>query len=74
MNQHNVDFFLVGGFALAAHKLVRNTIDIDIAVLPTVENSEKWIFALSHLPEAATKELLGEKDPFEGDYLHALPK
>ena len=72
LTQHNVDFFLVGGYALAAHQLVRNTLDIDIAVSPTVDNSKRWIFALSHLPEEATKELIGEEDPFEGDYLHAI--
>lgn len=72
LTQHNVDFFLVGGYALAAHQLVRNTLDIDIAVSPTVDNSKRWIFALSHLPEEATKELIGEEDPFAGDYLHAI--
>jgi hypothetical protein len=72
LNQYEVDFFIVGGYALAAHDLVRNTLDVDIAVSPSPENSKRWVLALSHLPEEATKELIGEHDPFEGDTLHAI--
>ena len=72
LREHDVDFFLVGGYALAAHDLFRNTLDIDIAVAPTSENSRRWVLALSYLPDGATKELFGEDDPFDGDTLHAI--
>jgi hypothetical protein len=72
LNRHGVDYVLVGGYALAAHGLVRMTTDVDIAVAANTENNMRWIAALSELPDGVTSELIGEVDPFEGDYLHAL--
>ena len=48
------------------------TQDIDIAVAPTPENAIRWIAALSHLPDHAAADMIGEADPFQGDYLHAI--
>ena len=72
LERHQVRYILVGGYALAAHGYVRMTQDIDIAVAPTVENSARWIAALSDLPDHAAAEMIGEEDPFQGDYLHAI--
>lgn len=72
LERHQVRYILVGGYALAAHGYVRMTQDIDIAVAPTVENSARWIAALSDLPDHAAAEMTGEEDPFQGDYLHAI--
>lgn len=72
LERHQVRYILVGGYALAAHGYVRMTQDIDIAVAPTHENSIRWIAALSHLPDHAAADLVGEEDPFQGDYLHAI--
>ena len=72
LNRYQVRYLLVGGYALAAHGYVRMTEDIDIAVAPDSENSRRWIFALSELPDGAAQELAGENDPFEGDHLHAI--
>ena len=72
LNRHGVRYILVGGYALAAHGYVRMTEDVDIAVDPNPQNSARWIAALTKLPDGAAKELLGEQDPFDGDYLHAI--
>ncbi len=72
LQKYDVKFLLVGGYALAAHGYLRTTSDVDFAVFPDPENSKKWIHALSELPDGTTKELVGELDPFDGDYLHAI--
>lgn len=72
LHRHGVRYVLVGGYALAAHGFTRMTIDIDIAVAPDSDNSRRWVAALSELPDAAARELVGEDDPFRGDLLHAL--
>lgn len=72
LERYQVRYVLVGGYALAAHGYVRMTQDIDIAVAPTPENAVRWIAALSHLPDHAAADMIGEEDPFQGDYLHAI--
>lgn len=72
LERYQVRYVLVGGYALAAHGYVRMTQDIDIAVAPTMENSARWIAALSHLPDQAAADMAGEEDPFQGDYVHAI--
>lgn len=72
LQAHGVRFVLVGGYALAAHGYVRATVDIDIGVSPDTDNSRRWILALSELPDGVARELMGEDDPFEGDYAHAI--
>jgi hypothetical protein len=68
----NVEYALVGGYAIAAHGFNRVSEDIDILVNPSVENSRRWIFALSHLPDGATQELAADPDVFADDKLYAL--
>ncbi len=72
LQKYKVEFVLVGGYALASHGYNRMTTDIDISVNPSFDNSKKWILALSELPDGVTKELIGEADPFDGDYKHAI--
>jgi hypothetical protein len=72
LKRHGVRYVLVGGYALAAHGLVRMTIDIDIAVAPEPDNNRRWVAALAELPDGAASELAGEDDPFQGDHLHAI--
>jgi hypothetical protein len=60
-----VHYALVGGYALAAHGYSRFTEDVDILVDPSRENTARWIAALSHLPDGASRELIGEEDIFE---------
>jgi Domain of unknown function (DUF1814). len=72
LNRQGVRYVLVGGYALAAHGYVRMTQDIDIAVAPDGDNARRWIAALAQLPDGACRELEGEADPFQGDYLHAI--
>lgn len=72
LSRHGARYLLVGGYALAAHGLVRMTTDIDIAVPPEPENNRRWIAAIAELPDGAAKELIGDSDPFAGDLLHAI--
>lgn len=72
LNRHGVGYVLVGGYALAAHGLVRMTTEVDIAVAPEADNNRCWVAALAELPDGAASALAGEDDPFEGDRLHAI--
>lgn len=47
LQRHGVEYILVGAYALAAHGYPRGTIDIDIWVNPTQENSSKVYNALA---------------------------
>ena len=57
LNENNVDYFLIGGYALFAHGYYRATTDIDILVPPTSEQGKRVIKALLVLPEKAGKHL-----------------
>lgn len=72
LNKFNVEYILVGGYAQQFLGYMRQTFDIDIAVNPSIENSKKWVLALSELPDKVAKILANEEDPFQGDYLHAI--
>ncbi len=45
-NKHQVDFLIVGGYALAFHGAPRYTGDIDIFVKPSEKNAERILSAL----------------------------
>lgn len=47
LQEHNVEHIIVGAYALAAQGYPRNTLDIDIWVNPTLENSLKVYNALA---------------------------
>lgn len=51
LNDNNVDYLLVGGFAIFAHGFERTTRDIDILVPLGKTNGEKVIQALIVLPD-----------------------
>lgn len=72
LDQAKVEYALIGGYALAAHGLTRMTEDIDLLVDPSVENSRRWIVALSRLPDGAAKELAAEPDVFAAQKSYAI--
>lgn len=47
LNEHNVQYIIVGGYALAFHGYPRFTKDIDLWILPNPENAER-ILAVLH--------------------------
>jgi hypothetical protein len=60
LEQEHVEYALIGGYALALQGIVRLTEDVDILVEPTLENTRRWVRALSNLPDGAAKELAGD--------------
>ena len=60
LNEHEVDYLLIGGYALAAHGYQRATIDIDVLVPATVEAGQRIKNALMVLPDQAAKALKPE--------------
>jgi hypothetical protein len=72
LNEAGVEYALIGGYALAAHGLVRLTEDVDVLVNPSAMNSRRWIIALSRLPDGAARELEGEPDVFAKPGAYAI--
>lgn len=60
LNSHGVEYFLVGGYALAAHGYPRATADIDVVVPATRQAGGKIKDALMVLPDQAAKEIAVE--------------
>lgn len=60
LEEEHVEYALIGGYALALQGIVRLTEDVDILVEPTLENSRRWVRALSKLPDGAARELVGD--------------
>lgn len=63
-NEAGVEYALIGGYALAAHGIMRLTEDIDVLVEPSAANSRRWIVALARLPDGAARELEADPDVF----------
>lgn len=57
LNDAGVDYFLIGGYALAAHGHQRATRDIDILVPPTLEAGERVKRALLVMPAGVAKDI-----------------
>jgi predicted nucleotidyltransferase len=57
LNEHAVDYLLIGGYALAAHGYQRATTDIDVLVRATPESGQRVKDALMVLPDRAAKDL-----------------
>lgn len=72
LEQENVEYALIGGYALGVHGLVRATEDVDVLVNPSVTNSRRWIVALSRLPDGAAGELASEPDVFAAQQRYAI--
>jgi hypothetical protein len=68
LEDEGVQYALIGGYALAAHGIVRLSEDVDVLVAPDAENTRRWVAALSKLPDHAAAELAGEEDTlWEGE-------
>lgn len=72
LKEADVEYALVGGYAIAAHGFNRFSEDIGILVNPSAENSKRWILALSRLPDGAASELSTAPDVFAADSLYAI--
>lgn len=57
LNQQQVDYLLIGGYALFVHGYHRATTDIDVLVPATIESGAKVKAALMVLPDRAAKDL-----------------
>ena len=57
LNEHGVEYFLIGGYALAAHGYTRATTDIDIVVPAGASSGERVKKALLVLPDQAAKDI-----------------
>ena len=72
LNERQVDYALIGGYAIAVHGYNRFSEDLDILVDPSADNTRRWIAALANLPDGATKELAGQDDIFEREGPYAI--
>ena len=57
LNEHGVEYVLIGGYALYALGYQRGTVDIDLVLSPTREQGERTRKALLVLPDGVGKEL-----------------
>lgn len=57
LNRQQVDYLLIGGYALFVHGYHRATSDIDVLVPATVESGERVKAALMVLPDQVAKDL-----------------
>ncbi len=57
LNEHGVDYLLIGGYALAAHGYQRATTDIDVMVPATLEAGRRVKDALMVLPDQVAKDI-----------------
>jgi predicted nucleotidyltransferase len=55
LNDNNVEYMLIGGYALYAHGMMRMTTDIDLLVPKHEEAGKKLLEALLVLPDKAAK-------------------
>ncbi|MBF0635518.1 MAG: hypothetical protein HQK85_12775, partial [Nitrospinae bacterium] len=53
-NAHNVEYLIVGGYALAFHGAPRYTGDIDIFIKPDIENARRTLVALAEFGFGST--------------------
>jgi predicted nucleotidyltransferase len=57
LHEHEADYLLIGGYALAAHGYQRATTDIDVVVPATSEAGQRVINALMILPDGVAKDI-----------------
>jgi hypothetical protein len=72
LNEAQVEYALIGGYAIAAHGFNRFSEDIDLLVNPSSENTARWILALSRLPDGAARELTDEPNVFADETRYAV--
>lgn len=65
LNARRAAYVVVGGFAIYAAGLARNTGDVDLVIDPSLENEAKVFDALATLPDGCVRELkAGEVDKY----------
>jgi predicted nucleotidyltransferase len=57
LEEHGVDYLLIGGYALAVHGYVRATTDIDVMVRASVPDGVRLRAALMVLPDQAARDI-----------------
>ncbi len=57
LQRRDAIFVVVGGFAMRAHGLARNTSDVDLVIETSLENEAKVYAALATLPDGCVREL-----------------
>jgi hypothetical protein len=57
LEEHRVEFLVMGGWAAIAHGLPRTTLDVDIFVRPSLDNAAKLVGALSEIGFGIAKEI-----------------
>jgi len=57
LNDNDVDYLLIGGYAIQAHGYIRATTDIDILVPPDKKEGEKIVRALLVLSDKSAKKI-----------------
>jgi predicted nucleotidyltransferase len=57
LNAHQVEYLLIGGYALATHGYQRATTDIDVLIPATAQAGQRLKDALMVLPDQAAKDL-----------------
>ena len=57
LEEHGVEYLLIGGYALAAHGYQRATTDIDVMVQGSIEMGKKLKSALMVLPDQVAKDI-----------------
>jgi hypothetical protein len=72
LDEAGARYALIGGYAIALHGLNRLSEDVDLLVDPAPENTERWIAALSRLPDRAAQELEPERDIFQREGPYAI--
>jgi len=72
LDEAGARYALIGGYAIALHGLNRLSEDVDLLVDPAPENTERWIAALSRLPDGAARELVPERDIFQREGAYAI--
>jgi hypothetical protein len=47
LNKHEIEYLLIGGFAVALHGYVRNTVDIDFWINNSKDNARKMVHVMN---------------------------
>lgn len=83
LNKHQVDFMIIGGFAVVYHGHVRATKDLDLYIRKTEENAKRAVAALEEIgfgsPEMTPKVFIADNGislgsrPLQIDVMSSLP-
>lgn len=46
LNEHEVEYVLLGGYAVIVHGYVRTTADVDFLINPTIQNADKLLIVM----------------------------